>query len=155
MSLLFYAKPFLELGICKEYCMARKTDGTTTSRKKKTTSPAEPVAVQASAEQVTPEVQSAEVRSPEVRNEVRNEVRRNVTPINVAPAKPTAKKARAGGSLDNANLDEEIRRRAYELFLERKGAAGDPNADWLIAEREVRARLAGKEAALAATQGRS
>lgn len=135
--------------------MARKTDGTTTtSRKKKTNPPAETVAAQPAAEQVTPEVKGAEVRIPEARSEVRIEVRRNVTPINVAPAK-TASRKPGHGNLDIRNLDEEIRRRAYELFLERNGAAGDPNADWLIAEREIRARFAGKDAALAATQGRS
>lgn len=41
-----------------------------------------------------------------------------------------------------ANMDEEIRNRAYELYLERHGQAGDPNRDWLVAEREVRARHA-------------
>jgi hypothetical protein len=41
-----------------------------------------------------------------------------------------------------ANLDEEIRRRAYELYLQRNGKAGDPNRDWFVAEREVRARHA-------------
>ena len=120
--------------------MARKTNGVTTPRKKKTSLPEEAGAVQPTAEQVTPEVQSAETRS-------------NVTPINVAPVKPAAKKAQI--SLDNVNLDEEIRRRAYELFLQRNGAPGDPNADWLIAEREVRTRYANNQAALAATQGRS
>lgn len=38
------------------------------------------------------------------------------------------------------NLDEEIRRRAYEIYLERRGTAGDQHQDWLIAEREIRAR---------------
>lgn len=127
--------------------MARKTDGTVTSRRKKTVPPAEPAAVQPTPEQATAAVQSAEVRIPEVRS--------NVTPINVAPAKPAAKKPQAVANLDNANLDEEIRRRAYQLFLERNGAAGDPTADWVIAEREVRARHASKDAALAASQGRS
>ncbi|MGB9234245.1 MAG: DUF2934 domain-containing protein [Terriglobales bacterium] len=42
----------------------------------------------------------------------------------------------------NANLDEEIRRRAYELYLQRNGTAGDPNRDWIVAEHEVRARHA-------------
>jgi hypothetical protein len=40
------------------------------------------------------------------------------------------------------NLDEEIRRRAYELFLQRNGNGGDPNRDWLAAENEVKARHA-------------
>ena len=38
------------------------------------------------------------------------------------------------------NLDEEIRRRAYEIYLERRGTAGDAHQDWLMAEREIRAR---------------
>ena len=38
------------------------------------------------------------------------------------------------------NLDEEIRRRAYELYLERGGAPGDQHQDWLTAEREILAR---------------
>lgn len=116
--------------------MARKSDGTTTPRKKKATAPTEAAAVQPAPAGVAPEVRSTEVRA-------------NVTPINVAPIKPAAKKAPASP----LNLDEEIRRRAYELFLERKGVAGDPAADWFIAEREVRARYAGKESAFAASQG--
>jgi Protein of unknown function (DUF2934) len=38
------------------------------------------------------------------------------------------------------NLDEEIRRRAYEIYLERRGTGGDAHQDWLMAEREIRAR---------------
>jgi hypothetical protein len=33
---------------------------------------------------------------------------------------------------------ERIRARAYEIFLARKGAPGDPVTDWLQAERELR-----------------
>ena len=121
--------------------MPRKTDGTTTSRKKKATAPTEATAVQPAPAQQAAEVRSAEVRGAEMRG--------NVTPINVAPVKPAPKKT----PVSPANLDEEIRRRAYELFLERKGVAGDPTADWFIAEREVRARHDGKESAFAARQG--
>jgi len=75
--------------------------------------------------------------------QVAPEVAQNMTASGVAP----------GQSL---NLDEEIRRRAYELYLQRNGAGGDPNRDWFIAEREVRSRYAGAEhrSALAAGQGR-
>jgi hypothetical protein len=38
------------------------------------------------------------------------------------------------------DLNEEIRRRAYEIYLERHGTAGDEHQDWLNAEREIRAR---------------
>jgi hypothetical protein len=58
------------------------------------------------------------------------EVRKDGKPSNVVPI----------------NLEEEIRRRAYELYLERRATAGgengngDENQDWLIAEREIRSR---------------
>lgn len=58
------------------------------------------------------------------------EVRKNTKPFNLVPV----------------NLEEEIRRRAYELYLQRRATAGnenvngDQNQDWLIAEREIRTR---------------
>jgi hypothetical protein len=106
MSLIHYARPFLELGICKEYCMARKTTGnTTTNRSKKTVASVQPATVQ-----------------------VVSEVPGNGRPVSLAPS----------------NLEEEIRRRAYELYLQRSASAGngngDENQDWLIAEREILSR---------------
>ncbi|HEX6503240.1 MAG TPA: DUF2934 domain-containing protein [Terriglobales bacterium] len=38
------------------------------------------------------------------------------------------------------NLEDEIRRRAYELFQQRDGAQGTEQEDWLRAESEVLAR---------------
>ena len=38
------------------------------------------------------------------------------------------------------NLEEEIRRRAYEIYQERGGVPGDEHEDWLRAEREILAR---------------
>ena len=42
------------------------------------------------------------------------------------------------------NLEEEIRRRAYELYLQRRttagGENGNENLDWLVAEREILSR---------------
>jgi len=99
--------------------MARKTTGsTTTKRSKKTEVPVVPAAVQ-----VAPEVHS-DVRT-DVRTEVRKDVPRNGKPIPV-------------------NLEEEIRRRAYELYLQRRATAGaehgNEDQDWLIAEREILSR---------------
>jgi glycosyltransferase involved in cell wall biosynthesis len=36
---------------------------------------------------------------------------------------------------------DDVRRRAYEIYLARHGAPGDPVADWLQAERELRGQL--------------
>ncbi len=38
--------------------------------------------------------------------------------------------------------EEQIRRRAYEIYLSRGGAAGNPEWDWQQAELELRARIA-------------
>ena len=67
--------------------------------------------------------------------EVHKEVRKDGKPSNVVPI----------------NLEEEIRRRAYELYLERRATAGgedgngNENQDWLIAEREIRSRHGSQE----------
>ena len=125
--------------------MPRKTDGQITSRKKKATSSVETTPVQAA-----PKPAQQEFREPEIRS--------NVTPINastitVSPVKQPIKKATPTADQNlTGNFDSEIRSRAYQLFLERHGAAGDPVADWFVAEREVMAKHA-KDSALAARQG--
>ena len=103
--------------------MARKNDGSITPRKRKATVAVEPPVVQPTDGQVAPQAGQ-----------------------NMAAAGIVL------GQTDQ-NLDEEIRRRAYELYLERNGAAGDPNRDWFVAEREVRSRYAGHPSAMAARQG--
>ena len=71
----------------------------------------------------------------EVNVAVNKEVRKDGKPSNVVPI----------------NLEEEIRRRAYELYLERRAIAGgepgngNENQDWLIAEREIRSRHGSQE----------
>jgi hypothetical protein len=45
-----------------------------------------------------------------------------------------------GGDLPVSNVEEEIRRRAYELYLERGRTPGHEREDWITAEREVRSR---------------
>jgi hypothetical protein len=125
MSLVHYVRPFLELGICKEYRMARKTtENATTIRGKKTGVTVPAVAVQGALE---------------VHKEVHKEVRKDGRPSNVVPINVPI------------NLEEEIRRRAYELYLERRATAGgetgngDESQDWLSAEREVRSRHGNQE----------
>ncbi|HEY1271753.1 MAG TPA: DUF2934 domain-containing protein [Terriglobales bacterium] len=38
------------------------------------------------------------------------------------------------------NLEDEIRRRAYEIFEQRGSVPGDEREDWFRAEREIRTR---------------
>ena len=45
------------------------------------------------------------------------------------------------------NLEDEIRRRAYELYQQRGGAPGSEAQDWLAAEREVRQRYKQQQSA--------
>ena len=44
-------------------------------------------------------------------------------------------------------LEDEIRRRAHELYVQRGGAAGSEAEDWLTAEREVRQRYQKQQSA--------
>jgi hypothetical protein len=115
MSLIHYVRPFLELGICKEYAMARKTTGNGIGKSsKKSGVSISPAAVRAALE-----------------------VREDGKTANQVPVG------------DPVNLEEEIRQRAYELYLQRAATAsngsGDENQDWLIAEREIRARHGSQE----------
>jgi hypothetical protein len=64
---------------------------------------------------------AASLTAPEVRKlaVVKGENRKNIVPI---------------------NLEDEIRRRAYELYQQRGGKSGSEAEDWLAAEREVMQR---------------
>ncbi len=54
-----------------------------------------------------------------------------------AAASPAVPKARATTKKSAAPTREDIALRAYHIYLERKGAPGDPHADWVRAEREL------------------
>jgi hypothetical protein len=55
-------------------------------------------------------------------------------------AKPKAKPRTKAKSLQ-VSIEEIIRLRAYEIYLERGAAPGNPHEDWDVAEREVRAHF--------------
>jgi hypothetical protein len=60
--------------------------------------------------------------------------RKNVTlEHDASPIQPRAEDT----SANHAPSHEEIRRRAYEIYLERNGLPGDELDDWLRAEREL------------------
>lgn len=51
--------------------------------------------------------------------------------------------------------DEQIRLRAYEIYLRRDGAPGEPFDDWLLAERELSAETPVPKKLSSASRGRS
>jgi hypothetical protein len=57
-----------------------------------------------------------------------------------APGAQVGDSAELGGQSRSDVEDESVRRRAYEIYLSRDGAAGDQDEDWLTAEREIRGR---------------
>lgn len=60
-------------------------------------------------------------------------------------AAPVQSVAEPRKNLVPINLEEEIRRRAYEIYVERGSTPGDESEDWLTAEREVLSRYQGAE----------
>jgi hypothetical protein len=64
-------------------------------------------------------------------------------PINQNSINQNSRNEVANQNSASSSLEEEIRHRAYELYLERRangGDAGDPHQDWLTAEREILSR---------------
>jgi hypothetical protein len=82
---------------------------------------------------IAPEPKS--VSEPRKLEMVKAEPRKKVVPINRAPINFPS------------NLEDEIRRRAYELYLQRGTASGSEAEDWLTAEREVRQRYQKQQSA--------
>jgi hypothetical protein len=130
---------FLNLGICKEYPNMARAKSTSskanrasanTNTNKDQASVSSPGsiselnavhAIKVSPTEIKPETSKREAVTPEPRKlELRKtESRKNVFPI---------------------NLEDEIRRRAYELYLQREPGSGSQAEDWLNAEREVTQR---------------
>lgn len=52
-------------------------------------------------------------------------------------AKDASKPAKAPEAMATPNLEEKIRVRAYELYLQRRGQGGSPEQDWLQAAAEI------------------
>jgi hypothetical protein len=103
-----------------------KTDRTNTTKEQNTTSsPANIPDVKA----VAAPVASAEVTPP---------AKPAPKPRKLAVVKTEPRKN--GVNLVPINLEEEIRRRAYELYQQRGTGSGSEAEDWLTAEREVRQR---------------
>jgi hypothetical protein len=100
----------LNLGICKEYPIMAKAKTPRTSVEKPNGGATAPQANPITAENVS-EIREVRKAAPDVR--------KNIVPI---------------------NMDEEIRRRAYELWEENGRESGRDEEYWLSAEREVLGR---------------
>jgi DUF2934 family protein len=61
-------------------------------------------------------------------------------PKAVSPPSPISVVPETRKNVVPISMEDEIRRRAYEIYLERGDVDGDQNDDWITAEREVRAR---------------
>lgn len=59
---------------------------------------------------------------------------------NVEPRKLELMKAEPRSNVVPINVEEEIRRRAYELYVQRGYSSGSEKDDWLAAEEEVMQR---------------
>ena len=112
---------------------SKSTSGSKANRSNKNneqTSPANIPDTKAVAAATTPAEAAAEVKAasePRKFEVVKNESRKKV----VIPI----------------NLEDEIRRRAYELYQQRGSASGSEAEDWLAAEREVRQRYQKQQSA--------
>ena len=131
--------------------MAKKTTEPSTARRsRKAVSTTPPTAVQAAPElqnDLPKEPLKQEVSHRETLNEAPKAVTKSISPS--APKNGKSAKVVPGNGA-SFNVEEQIRRRAYELYLQRRATAGsesngDQNQDWLIAEREVRSRLGSGE----------
>lgn len=78
----------------------------------------------------------ARAKTPRTNNSTSNQV---IT-MPEAGSTPSVRKAVSLNAPTPIDLEEQIRRRAYELYEERGRTPGMENEDWLQAEREVRAR---------------
>jgi hypothetical protein len=107
----------------------RTNTSTSTSTTKDQTNNSNLPEVKAVVAGATPaEVAAAEVAEVKVAPEPRK-----MEVVKSEPRKPAA-------SPVPINLEDQIRRRAYELYLQRGPASGSEAEDWLTAEREVRQR---------------
>ncbi len=70
----------------------------------------------------------------------------STTPVTPAAAAPQRSEVKGSGTQKSSPIPKEISReqiefRAYEIYAGRGYAPGDPTADWLEAERQLKAGL--------------
>jgi Protein of unknown function (DUF2934) len=135
---------FLNLGECKEYSiMARSKSipGGKTNRSNKEKPVTNSAGESSEVKTIAAESIVAEHARESAAEKVTTEAK--VTPTlraNSEPRKMEVMKTDSRKNLVPINLEDEIRRRAYELYQQRGSASANEADDWLAAEREVRQR---------------
>jgi hypothetical protein len=131
---------FLNLGICKEYpnmARAKSTSGgksnPTNPTNKEPNSVNHPVS--------TPDTNAFAGGPVSSDSKPQNKVMPELKPeLKPEPRKFELRKTEPRKNVVPINIDDEIRRRAYELYLQREPGSGSESEDWLTAEREVMQR---------------
>jgi len=101
---------------------SRSTSGSKASRtNKEQTGAGNPVNV--------PDVKAVAAEAVPVESELETKITPESRKLEVVKAEPR--------KLVPINLEDEIRRRAYELYQQRANSSGSETEDWLTAEREV------------------
>jgi hypothetical protein len=139
---------FLNLGVCKEYpIMARPPKNTSSGAE----SPSKTRSKKFNPEALAAELPTAEIPAvaPEVKAAAPEKAPSALKPESksFAPRNTEARKSDNGKAETRKtelrknvfpiNIEEEIRRRAYELYEQRGYSSGSEADDWLNAEREV------------------
>ncbi len=133
---------FLNLGICKEYPNMARSKSTSGSKAKRTNTNTNETASQHQQPSQHTRCESGRGRNcPVEANSTRGQSRARTQEVAKIVKKRTRKNVtRISQNVVPINLEDEIRRRAYELYQQRGTASGSEAEDWLTAEREVRQR---------------
>jgi hypothetical protein len=129
---------FLNLGICKEYpkmARTKSTSGGKTNRPKTESVNTNPVNKEHTGSASPAEVKA--VAAETVPAAIVPETMAAPEPKKFEARKPAPRKSEPRKNVIPINLEDEIRRRAYELYEQRGTASGNEAEDWLNAEREV------------------
>jgi hypothetical protein len=127
---------FLNLGICKEYPNMARTRSTSGGKSNRTNKEQAGGSSPASVPDVNPAA-AREVAPMGITPESK------VTPpsrVATEPKRFELRKTEPRKNVFPISLEDEIRRRAYELYLQRGASSGSEAEDWFAAEREVMQR---------------
>jgi hypothetical protein len=140
---------FLNLGICKEYpIMARSKSSSVDKASRINLNPTNvnPTKDNAPSSSSNPlNVSDVKAVAEPVRSTIAPEVKTTAEPRKMEVVRTESRKST--NTVVPINLDDEIRRRAYELYLQRSSGSGSAAEDWIAAEREVRQRYHQRQSA--------